>query len=106
MILETPTVAQLPGPHSGDGTCVFAGLCCDLPIGADRRMNRIIDRSHVLTRLAMMNHPGHLKSDVALKRRGGTPNKAISVFCNRRNHHVRACHRLAFVSACRNFAHE
>ena len=81
-------IAEVTAPAFWLGS--VATYTAEVPIA---RMDRIIDRSHVLNRIGD-DEPSkaHLKSDSPLlKRRGASLNEAILVFRKQGDYHVRAC---------------
>jgi hypothetical protein len=108
MIPETPTVAQLSQVITQVTAPAFLlGSVATYTSVLIARMNRIIDRSHVLSAIGD-DEPSraHLKSDIPLlKRRGVLLNKAI-LFSTISAITTSVLVIVAFVSAYLNFAHE
>jgi hypothetical protein len=108
MIPETPTVAQLSQVITQVTAPAFLlGSVATYTSVLIARMNRIIDRSHVLNAIGD-DEPAraHLKTDIPLlKRRGALLNKAI-LFSTISAITTSVLVIVAFVSAYLNFAHE
>jgi Protein of unknown function (DUF2721) len=79
IMVETPTVTQLTQVITQVTRLRSCSGCCGIHLGADARMNRMIDRSQALNAVGDDEaHRAYLRTDIPrLKRRAVLLNKAI-----------------------------